>query len=360
MQHEERGLVLKAFSFLSARLAIPGLCLIAALAAACSSNASGLPAPVPPAPDGAVGNPTVPDAGAPASDGHAANPADAPAPTGADAGSAGTGGAGGSGGTGGVPGTAGTGGVGGPGGTIATGGIGGAAGVVAVGGVGGVGGIAAVGGITTKPAGGTAAPSGGSLGAPDAGTSLGALSIDKVSLTFGSVDVGTTSAPQAVTVSNTGSKSVAMLPTITGSAAFSLTDTCTLVPAGASCSLSLLFQPIAVGKVSGVLSISSTLAVSLSGTGVPQGSFSMTGVDLGNRVTTNASVPGSVTVTVTGSVTDLSCSVSGLDLTPARSARPPWLLALLAPSASPSSRPRPGQRATRWYAASLGSPELPS
>jgi hypothetical protein len=41
----------------------------------------------------------------------------------------------------------------------------------------------------------------------------------------------------------------------------------------------------------------------------------MTGVDLGNKVTTNASVPGSVTVTVTGSVTDLSCSVSGLDLT---------------------------------------------
>jgi hypothetical protein len=141
------------------------------------------------------------------------------------------------------------------------------------------------------------------------------LSIDKVSATFGSVTVGTTSAPQVVTVTNSGSKSVAIVPTTTGSGSFGITDTCALVPAAGSCGISLVFQPTAVGKVSAVLSISSTLAVSLSGSGVAQGSFSMTGVDLGNKVTTNASVPGSVTVTVTGSVTDLACSVSGLDLT---------------------------------------------
>jgi fibro-slime domain-containing protein len=105
------------------------------------------------------------------------------------------------------------------------------------------------------------------------------------------------------------------MPTITGSGSFLITDTCASIPAASSCNIIVIFQPTAVGNVSGVLSISSTLTVSLSGSGVPQGSFSMTGVDLGNKVTTNASVPGSVTVTVTGTVTDLSCSVSGADLT---------------------------------------------
>jgi hypothetical protein len=141
------------------------------------------------------------------------------------------------------------------------------------------------------------------------------LSIDKVSVTFGSVTVGTTSAPQIVTVTNSGSKSVAIMPTTTGSGSFGITDTCALVPAAGSCSIFLVFQPTAVGKVSAVLSISSTLAVSLSGSGVPMGSFSVTGVDLGNKVATKASVTGAVTVTATVSVTDLVCSVSGMDLT---------------------------------------------
>jgi hypothetical protein len=141
------------------------------------------------------------------------------------------------------------------------------------------------------------------------------LSIDKVSVGFGSVDVGAISAAQVVTVTNTGSKQAAIMPTITGSGSFLITDTCASIPAASSCNIIVIFQPTAVGNVSGVLSISSTLTVSLSGSGVPQGSFSMTGVDLGNKVTTNASVPGSVTVTVTGTVTDLSCSVSGADLT---------------------------------------------
>jgi len=54
---------MKAFSFLYARLDVPGLCVIAALATACSSNASGLSLSAPPSPDGAVENPSVADAG---------------------------------------------------------------------------------------------------------------------------------------------------------------------------------------------------------------------------------------------------------------------------------------------------------
>jgi len=64
---KESGLVLKAF--LAARLDVPGVCLIAALAAACSSNASGLSLSAPPSPDGAVENPSVADAGPSSIDG---------------------------------------------------------------------------------------------------------------------------------------------------------------------------------------------------------------------------------------------------------------------------------------------------
>jgi hypothetical protein len=144
---------------------------------------------------------------------------------------------------------------------------------------------------------------------------LGVLSIDKVTLTFGSVDVGATSAAQVVTVSNSGSKPVAIIPTITGSSAFRLTDTCASVPAVGSCSISVVFQPTATGPASGVLSISSTLAVSLSGSGVAQGSLNMVGVNLGDKVATNTSVSGAVTVTATFSVTNLFCTVNGVDLT---------------------------------------------
>ena len=149
---------------------------------------------------------------------------------------------------------------------------------------------------------------------PDGGPA-GTLSIDKVTVTFGSVDVNVPSPAQVVTITNSGAQAVAIVPTISGSGAFSITDTCASVPAAGSCTVSVAFQPTAVGRVSGVLSITPTLAVSLSGTGVPLGSFSVAGVNLGDKVATNASVTGSVTVQATVSVTDLACSVSGVDLT---------------------------------------------
>ena len=190
-----------------------GLFLIVALAGGCSFDASQLRALA----DGSVEPPAVRDAGAAGSGGNTTGAPDAPAVTGGSGGSAATGG------------------VAGAGGTNGAGGIGGA------------------GGTTTSPTGGTVGSSGGSTGAADAGTPLGVLSIDKVTLTFGSVDVGTTSATQVVTVTNSGSKPVAIIPTITGSSAFRLTDTCASVPAVGSCSISVVFQPTATGPASGVL-----------------------------------------------------------------------------------------------------------
>ncbi|HJX64328.1 MAG TPA: choice-of-anchor D domain-containing protein, partial [Polyangia bacterium] len=177
--------------------------------------------------------------------------------------------------------------------------------------------VAGCGGSSSNPAvDASRAPDGpGSIPGLDGAVLPSTLTIDKVSVPFGSVDVGATSVTQVVTVTNTGSQAVAIVPTISGSGAFSITDTCASVPKSGNCTISVVFQPTAVGKVSGVLSISSTLAVSLSGTGVAQGSFSVPGVDLGSKVATGASVTGAVTVTATVAVTDLTCSVSGSDLT---------------------------------------------
>jgi len=174
--------------------------------------------------------------------------------------------------------------------------------------------VAGCGGSSNNP---DAKPQGGEGGlAPgaEAGVSpASTLTIAPVSVTFGSVDVGDTSAtPQVITVTNAGATAVSIAPSVTGP--FSISQICVSVPAKGTCQISVVFTPTAVGQVSGVLSVTGTLAVSLSGTGVPAGNFSVADVSLG-QVATNAVVPGAVTVTATAPVSDLVCSVSGVDLT---------------------------------------------
>ncbi|MGA9654718.1 MAG: choice-of-anchor D domain-containing protein [Polyangia bacterium] len=173
--------------------------------------------------------------------------------------------------------------------------------------------VAGCGGSSNNP---DAKPQGGDGGlAPgaEAGTTPVTLTIAPVSVTFGSVDVGDTSAtPQVITVTNAGATAVSIAPSVTGP--FSISQICVSVPAKGTCQISVVFTPTAVGPVSGVLSVTGTLAVSLSGTGVPAGNFSVADVSLG-QVATNAVVPGAVTVTATAPVSDLVCSVSGADLT---------------------------------------------
>jgi fibro-slime domain-containing protein len=84
-------LTMKAHSPLSARFNISGLCVIAALAAGCTFDASQLRA----LPDGPIEPPAVPDAGAVGSGGDTASPPDAAIATGGNDGSAGPGGDGG-------------------------------------------------------------------------------------------------------------------------------------------------------------------------------------------------------------------------------------------------------------------------
>src|SRR5262249_13113390 len=97
-------------------------------------------------------------------------------------------------------------------------------------------------------------------------------------LTYASQPAGTTSAPQSVTVSNTGTGPLTVgIPAITGSFAISA-NTCTVdVAAGGACSISVTFTPAATavaGTLTGTLSIPNSsattpLTVSLSGTVAP-------------------------------------------------------------------------------------------
>jgi Abnormal spindle-like microcephaly-assoc'd, ASPM-SPD-2-Hydin/Beta-propeller repeat len=102
------------------------------------------------------------------------------------------------------------------------------------------------------------------------------IGLAPATLTFGNQKVGTTSSPQAVTVTNHGSATVAftkILLTGAGAADFAETSTCTAtLAAGSSCTISVTFSP----KVKATLGVNLTIGdngggspqkVSLTGTG---------------------------------------------------------------------------------------------
>jgi hypothetical protein len=95
------------------------------------------------------------------------------------------------------------------------------------------------------------------------------------SLSFGSETVGTTSAPQSVTLTNTGSTALKVTIGIGGAnpGDFNQTNNChAKVNAGASCTINVTFTPTAQGSRSGTVSVSdsgggSPQTVALTGTG---------------------------------------------------------------------------------------------
>ncbi|MFT3819975.1 MAG: choice-of-anchor D domain-containing protein [Rubrivivax sp.] len=97
-------------------------------------------------------------------------------------------------------------------------------------------------------------------------------SVSPASLTYGSTNVGTTAAAQAVQVSNVGNAALSVsAPSITGDFAIS-SNNCSTVAAGGSCSIVVTFTPTAAGTRTGVLTIpnngsSGTKTVALTGTG---------------------------------------------------------------------------------------------
>jgi hypothetical protein len=144
------------------------------------------------------------------------------------------------------------------------------------------------------------------------------------SLSFSSQVAGTTSASQAVTLTN--NQSVALSVTSiafsgTNSSDFAETDNCVgSVAAGASCSIYVTFTPTAAGSRTGTLTIANNLSgspmpVPLTGTGVAAtrvASLSVSSLTFTNQMVGLTSPAQSITLTNTGNST---LTVSGLAFT---------------------------------------------
>jgi hypothetical protein len=152
---------------------------------------------------------------------------------------------------------------------------------------------------------------------------LQTITVSPASLTFSSQNVGTTSSPQTVTITNTTVANLTLSPisiTGTNSGDFLQSGNCsgTLVP-GASCTINVTYSPLAGGSSSASLSIGnnapgapqsiplSGTSVAISGTSLSSSSLVFTGVTVG---TTSASQ--SVTLTNTGHAT---LNISSIALT---------------------------------------------
>ena len=129
---------------------------------------------------------------------------------------------------------------------------------------------------------------GGGGGSTPTPTPTPAVTLSGSSLTFASQTVGTTSAAQSVTLTNSGTGSLSITGISvsgTNSGDFGQTNTCgSSVAAGANCSISVAFTPAASGSRSAAVNVSdnasgSPQAVSLTGTGAkvmtPTGSYAI-------------------------------------------------------------------------------------
>jgi Abnormal spindle-like microcephaly-assoc'd, ASPM-SPD-2-Hydin/Cep192 domain 4/Beta-propeller repeat len=145
------------------------------------------------------------------------------------------------------------------------------------------------------------------------GTSGAVVSLSPTSLTFSSQALGTTSAAQTVTLSNTGNATLS-LTSITASGDFAETNTCPASLAAGnpapSCTISVTFKPTASGTRTGTLTITdnasgSPQTVSLTGTGTtaPAVSFTPASLTFSGQETGTTSAAQTVTLTNTGSAT---------------------------------------------------------
>jgi hypothetical protein len=119
----------------------------------------------------------------------------------------------------------------------------------------------------------------------------GTLTLSATSLTFSNQDVTTSSTPQEITLSDTGTGTV-NLTGITQTGDFSQTNTCgTTIAPGGTCVISVVFSPTQIGSLAGAINIAddapgSPQVIALAGTGTAPG------------ITISAVTGGSTTATV--------------------------------------------------------------
>ncbi len=133
------------------------------------------------------------------------------------------------------------------------------------------------------------------------------------SSTFADLAVGSTSAPNAITVTNTG-VAVVNVSSVASSnpAEFPVTSTCAQVPGSGTCAISVTFKPAAAGARIGTITVTSDgtgspQTIAVSGNGIAAGtpgqlSFN-TAITFATQTLGTTSAPTNVTVTNTGGTT---------------------------------------------------------
>ena len=131
------------------------------------------------------------------------------------------------------------------------------------------------------------------------------------SLSFGKLSVGTTSAPQNVTMASSGSAAL-NISSIVASGDFSQTNTCPVggsLAASSNCTITVIFTPTAEGTRTGAVTITdnaplSPQSVPLTGVGVaPVVKLSPTSINFGNQTVGIVSTFKTVTLTNIGNAT---------------------------------------------------------
>lgn len=146
------------------------------------------------------------------------------------------------------------------------------------------------------------------------------FSLSKTDLSFGTVTVGSTSAAQVVTVSNSGNTAL-VISSISASGDFTESNTCSAtLKKHADCTLSVSFRPASSGARTGAVTIhdnapGSPHQISLAGSGVqlsPQAVVSPNALQFGDLTVQTQSATQSLTLTNTGgaplTISDISAS----------------------------------------------------
>lgn len=133
------------------------------------------------------------------------------------------------------------------------------------------------------------------------------FSLSPTSVAFGTVQVGSSSTPQTVTLTNSGGTLPAPSITFSGAGAsrFSQTNTCgNSIPSGSTCTMSVVFRPTTAGAAKATLNVTAsvvTQTAALSGTGSEPFTVSPTSVSFGSVTVGTSSAARPLTVTNTGS-----------------------------------------------------------
>ena len=111
------------------------------------------------------------------------------------------------------------------------------------------------------------------------------LLLSSNSIVFGAESMGTTSLPQAVTVTNTGSGTLTVSNVSASSTEFAQTNDCGSVAAGASCTINVTFTPApTAGAINSTSSVSGPLTITSNASGSPH-TVNLTGIGEKSLVT---------------------------------------------------------------------------